>query len=99
MMLEESNSTLDFGLKAPKASGNGNLADWIKQLKALRSYRIDTGSKVQHGEYGQQYHDGCVWCQVGTGIVGGSLHKLYDCLTPMLYTRNKYRKMLTVNCN
>ena len=33
------------------------------------------------------------------GISGGTLCKVYDSLTTMLYTWNQYKIILTVNCN
>ena len=36
--------------------------------------------------HSQQYCHCYVWGQVGTGHVGGTLCKVYDCLTVMLYT-------------
>ena len=57
------------------------------------------GCKVECGEYSQVYCDNCVWGQVGTGVIGGSLHKLYNvqplCCTPETNTHT----MFNINCN
>ena len=40
-----------------------------------------------------------MWCQVSIGNIGGTLCKVHDCLTTMLYTWNWYKIILNVNSN
>ena len=40
-----------------------------------------------------------MWCQVGTGNIGGTLCKVYDYLTTMLHTWTWYKIILKVNSN
>ena len=65
------------------------LGCWVKEVKAL-----STNGQLQHIAKDVEYSTGNTvnhtviagWCQVGTGLTGGSLCKLYKCLTNMLYT-------------
>lgn len=46
--------------------------------------------RVRHRECSQYRCDGCVWCQADASGIGGSLRKLYTCLTSVPHTRDSY---------
>lgn len=41
------------------------------------------GCGVQHGEYSRCYCGGCVWCQVGAGMVEGDHFVIYVNVWPL----------------
>lgn len=44
--------------------------------------KIVIGYKVNIIKGSKYYFNNYVWCQVCTWIIGGALHKFYNCLTP-----------------
>ena len=69
------------------ARGGGGAGGEGEGLRAqMGSYRAVPGGTVRHGEDGQYYCHDYVQGQVGNGNIRGTLCKVYDCLTVILYT-------------